>query len=69
MTENYVARCSSSSGRTMADIYLGSLTISSIVAIWKQDRARRFDNCRAATEPATRLGKSFSGTRWEAVHV
>ena len=69
MNKQYVVRCSSAAGHSMAGLYLGSVTSNGIVATLKQDRARHFDSTFAARDAIRRLDRSFSGTTWDICHV
>ncbi len=69
MSERYLVRCATSDpAQPMSGIYAARLTITGMVATWKQERAARYDSQTAAAGIASRLARKFSGTTWEVCH-
>lgn len=64
MSEAYLVRCTAAKGGNMAGIYFANMTSNGMIATWKSERARRFENSSSASYMASRLRKNFAGTVW-----
>lgn len=65
MTELYLVRCANSHpAQPMTGVYLGKMTITGMVATWKQERAARYDTALVASDVARCMGRKFTGTTW-----